>query len=29
VLDAPKDDAVISAVREKVTAQCKKYPVYG
>jgi glycine hydroxymethyltransferase len=29
VLDAPNDDAVIAAVREKVTAQCKKYPVYG
>ncbi|UPG89202.1 serine hydroxymethyltransferase [Luteibacter aegosomaticola] len=29
VLDAPNDDAVIKAVREKVTAQCKKYPVYG
>jgi len=29
VLDAPKDEAVIAAVREKVTAQCKKYPVYG
>lgn len=29
VLDAPKDDAVIAAVREKVTAQCKRFPVYG
>ncbi|MGA7440158.1 MAG: serine hydroxymethyltransferase [Luteibacter sp.] len=29
VLDAPNDDAVIKAVREKVTAQCKQYPVYG
>src|SRR5688572_12245927 len=29
VLDAPKDDAVIAAVREKVTAQCGKFPVYG
>ena len=29
VLDAPKDEAVIAAVREKVTAQCKAYPVYG
>ncbi|QNK02651.1 serine hydroxymethyltransferase [Dyella telluris] len=29
VLDAPKDDAVIAAVREKVTAQCHKFPVYG
>jgi len=29
VLDAPNDDAVIAAVREKVTAQCKRFPVYG
>ena len=29
VLDAPNDDAVIAKVREKVTAQCRKYPVYG
>jgi glycine hydroxymethyltransferase len=29
VLDAPGDDAVIAAVREKVTAQCRKFPVYG
>ncbi len=29
VLDAPNDDAVIARVREAVTAQCKKYPVYG
>ena len=29
VLDAPADEAVIAAVRDKVTAQCKKYPVYG
>ncbi|URX60708.1 serine hydroxymethyltransferase [Luteibacter anthropi] len=29
VLDAPADEAVIAAVREKVTAQCKKFPVYG
>jgi glycine hydroxymethyltransferase len=29
VLDAPADEAVIAAVREKVTAQCRKYPVYG
>jgi glycine hydroxymethyltransferase len=29
VLDAPADEAVIAAAREKVTAQCKKYPVYG
>lgn len=29
VLDAPKDEAVIAAVREQVTAQCRKFPVYG
>jgi len=29
VLDAPGDDSVIAAVREKVTAQCKRFPVYG
>jgi glycine hydroxymethyltransferase len=29
VLDHPKDDSVIAAVREKVTAQCRKFPVYG
>jgi len=29
VLDAPNDDAVIAAVRAKVEAQCKKFPVYG
>jgi glycine hydroxymethyltransferase len=29
VLDAPADDAVIKKVREQVTAQCKKFPVYG
>ncbi|SEI50811.1 serine hydroxymethyltransferase [Frateuria terrea] len=29
VLDAPGDEAVISAVRAKVEAQCKKFPVYG
>ncbi|WEN16209.1 serine hydroxymethyltransferase [Rhodanobacter sp. AS-Z3] len=29
VLDAPEDDAVIARVREAVTAQCRKYPVYG
>ncbi|HXD82860.1 MAG TPA: serine hydroxymethyltransferase [Rudaea sp.] len=29
VLDAPADDGVIAAVREKVTAQCRKFPVYG
>jgi glycine hydroxymethyltransferase len=29
VLDAPGDEKVIAAVREKVTAQCKTFPVYG
>ncbi|MEO8811194.1 MAG: serine hydroxymethyltransferase, partial [Rhodanobacter sp.] len=29
VLDAPNDDAVIARVRDAVTAQCRKYPVYG
>ena len=29
VLDAPGDASVIEAVRGKVTAQCRKYPVYG
>ncbi|KAF1006368.1 MAG: Serine hydroxymethyltransferase [Luteibacter sp.] len=29
VLDAPADEAVLASVREKVTAQCKKFPVYG
>jgi len=29
VLDAPTDESVIKAVREKVSAQCKKFPVYG
>ena len=29
VLDAPGDESVIAAVREKVTAQCRKFPVYG
>ncbi|RUL71454.1 serine hydroxymethyltransferase [Dyella choica] len=28
VLDAPGDEGVIKATREKVTAQCKKFPVY-
>ncbi|HET7132374.1 MAG TPA: serine hydroxymethyltransferase [Gammaproteobacteria bacterium] len=28
VLDAPTDEGVIAAVREKVTAQCQKFPVY-
>ncbi|PTR22450.1 serine hydroxymethyltransferase [Luteibacter sp. OK325] len=29
VLDAPGDEKVIAAVREKVTAQCARFPVYG
>ncbi len=29
VLDATADDAVIARVRENVTAQCRKFPVYG
>ncbi|MFP7722527.1 serine hydroxymethyltransferase [Lysobacter sp. A3-1-A15] len=29
VLDAPEDEAVIARVREAVTAQCARYPVYG
>jgi glycine hydroxymethyltransferase len=29
VLDAPADESVIKVVREKVSAQCKKFPVYG
>ncbi len=29
VLDAPGDGSVLAAVREKVTAQCRKFPVYG
>ena len=29
VLDAPTDDKVLASVRDKVTAQCRKYPVYG
>ena len=29
VLDAPADESVIKAVREKVAAQCKKFPVYA
>ncbi|UUE99362.1 serine hydroxymethyltransferase [Xanthomonas hortorum pv. pelargonii] len=29
VLDAPADEAVLAKVRDAVTAQCKKYPVYG
>jgi glycine hydroxymethyltransferase len=29
VLDAPADEKVLARVREQVTAQCRKYPVYG
>ncbi|MFC3652058.1 serine hydroxymethyltransferase [Dyella humi] len=29
VLDAPGSESVINTVREKVSAQCKKFPVYG
>jgi glycine hydroxymethyltransferase len=29
VLDAPADESVIATVREKVTAQCLRFPVYG
>jgi glycine hydroxymethyltransferase len=29
VLDATGDDKVIAEVREKVTQQCRKFPVYG
>jgi glycine hydroxymethyltransferase len=29
VLDATSDEVVIAKVRDKVTVQCKKYPVYG
>jgi glycine hydroxymethyltransferase len=29
VLDAPADEAVIAAVRDKVVAQCRRLPVYG
>ncbi len=29
VLDAPRDEAVIARVRDAVTAQCRKFPVYG
>ncbi|MCO5095222.1 MAG: serine hydroxymethyltransferase [Xanthomonadaceae bacterium] len=28
ILDAPNDEAVITRVREAVTAQCRRYPVY-
>jgi glycine hydroxymethyltransferase len=29
VLDNPTDEAVIARVRDAVTAQCRKFPVYG
>ncbi|PKV13101.1 serine hydroxymethyltransferase [Xanthomonas prunicola] len=29
VLDAPTDEAVLAKVRDAVTTQCKRYPVYG
>ena len=29
VLDAPGDEAVIARVRDQVTTQCRKFPVYG
>ena len=29
VLDAPSDETVLAKVRDSVTAQCRKYPVYG
>ncbi len=29
VLDAPSDEKIIAATRDKVSAQCKKYPVYS
>ena len=29
VLDAPADEAVIARVRDAVSAQCRRYPVYG
>ena len=29
VLDAPNDEAVLSKVREQVSALCKRFPVYG
>lgn len=28
ILDAPGDETVIARVREAVTTQCRKYPVY-
>lgn len=29
VLDAPEDEQVLARVREQVTAQCRRFPVYG
>ena len=29
VLDAPDDEAVLAKVRERVTEQCRRFPVYG
>jgi len=29
VLDAPADEAVLTRVRNDVSALCKKFPVYG
>ncbi|HLS57623.1 MAG TPA: serine hydroxymethyltransferase, partial [Zeimonas sp.] len=29
VLDAPEDEAVLGRVRDSVTEQCRKFPVYG
>ena len=29
VLDAPQDEAVLARVRDSVTAQCRRFPVYG
>lgn len=29
VLDAPEDESVIASVRDKVRAQCGRFPVYG
>ncbi len=29
ILDSPDNESVIDSVREKVLAQCRKYPVYG
>ena len=29
VIDAPTDEKVLAAVRDKVVAQCRRLPVYG